>query len=100
MKQAEQENLRKMQLATAVKQDKARQAQRKAEDEEQHFERLKATYSRQKLNKEKQAELNAQMLKDLEVQEAELLNELLETEADVKKQEDDLDDFKSNRNPD
>ena len=40
------------------------------------------------------------MLKDLEAQEAALLNELLETEADVKKQEDDLDDFKSTRNLD
>ena len=41
MKHAEEEQLRKMQLATAVKQDKARQAERKAAEEEKHFERLK-----------------------------------------------------------
>ena len=39
------------------------------------------------------------MLKELETQEAELLNQLLETEHDKKKVEDDLDDFKSTRDP-
>ena len=63
MKTAEEERLRKLQRATAVKQDKERYSKKRADDESQYFDRLKGTYTKEKNLKAQQAELNNQMLR-------------------------------------